>query len=350
MNNQVDFDIFDFLGIEVTDNLATVQKALNDLPARKMAKLRKNPAFSKMRSFLFTKTATPAYLEYVQNIRNLRIKNKPQTNTNQNQRQNQTDMNQPHPEDNNILSDPDKQQEWIRRYDERVNELNRNRDNNSKDNSDEQRPIDQNSNEQIILQRLADLLNQKPDRKTSLVFTVVWFFNTKSFIELIILCFFMAILTSLFSGGLGISFLIKCLLLFLLGFAAYRLILLDVRSLNLIKTGYFTLGHKDSNGDILYTDKNNTQHRWRSKSFLLFNDSFYNEFLIVTDRNNPNQIKVLTVLDYKSSSSKIEFIIQEWFMFLDLPVTFDMSNSEFSSGKRFLWLLLATIVFLFFVC
>ena len=44
MNNQVDFDIFDFLGIEVTDNLATVQKALNDLPARKMAKLRKKKA------------------------------------------------------------------------------------------------------------------------------------------------------------------------------------------------------------------------------------------------------------------------------------------------------------------
>ncbi|MBQ6615578.1 MAG: hypothetical protein IJH67_04330 [Thermoguttaceae bacterium] len=345
MNNQIDFDIFDFLGIEVTDNLATVQKALNDLPAKKMARLRKNPEFSKMRSFIFTKTATPAYLEYVQNIRNLRIKNKPQTNTNQNQRQNQTDMNQPHPEDNNILSDPDKQQEWIRKYDERVNELNRNRNNNSKDGSDEQRPIEQNT-----LQRLADLLNQKPDRKTSLVFTVAWFFNTKSFIELIIICFFMAILTSLFSGGLGISFLVKCLSLFLLGFAAYRLILLDFRSLNLIKTGYFTLGHKDSNGDILYTDKNNTQHRWCSKSFQLLNDSFYNEFLIVTDRSNPNQIKVLTVLDYKSSSSYIEFIIQEWFMFLDLPVTFNLSNSEFSSAKRFLWFLLATIVSLFIVC
>ncbi len=347
MNNQVDFDIFDFLGIEVTDNLATVQKALDILPASKMAELKKNPGFSKIRSFIFTKTATPTFRKYVQNIRNFRLKNSQQTNTHQtqrqDQRQNQTDTNQPHPEDVNILSDPDKQQEWIRRYDERVNELNnRNRNNNTKDDSDKQ-----NSNELHPLQCLADQLNQSSNRKESPSFVIAWLFNTKAVLELIILCFIMAILTSFSNAGIGIALVFRCIFLFLLGYAVYRLVLLDVKSLNLIKNGYFTLGRKDSNGDILYTDKNNTQHRWRSKSFLLLNDSFYGEYLIVTDRNNPNQIKVLTVLDYKASSSKIEFNIQEWFIFLDLPVTFDMSNSEFSSAKRFFWFLFALIIGLF---
>lgn len=349
MNNQVDFDIFDFLGIEITDNLAAVQKALNDLPARKMAKLRKNPAFSKMRSFIFTKTATPDYLEYVQNIRNLRIKNKPQTNTNQ--RQNQTDTNQPRPEDINILSDPDKQKEWIRQYDERVNELNRNRDNNSKDNSDEQRPIDQNSNEQIILQRLADLINQAPERKTSPLFTIVWFLNTKFICEFVIICFIMAILSSFFDAGVGaIALLVKFVFLLIFGYAVYRLVLPDVQSLKLIKNGYFTVGRKDSNGDILYTDKNNTQRRWRPKLFLLFNDNIYNEYLIVTDRNDSNHIKVLAVSNYQTSSPEIRFIIPEWFMFLDLPVTFDLSNSKFSTVSRFLWYLLALVIILCIVC
>lgn len=159
----------------------------------------------------------------------------------------------------------------------------------------------------------------------------------------------MAILSSFFDSGFGIGLLFRFVFLLMLGYAAYRLILPDVRSLNLIKNGYFTLGRKASNGDILYADNNNTQRRWRSKSFILFNDNIYDEFLIVTDRNNPNQIKVLTVLDYKASSSKIEFIIQEWFMFLDLPVTFDLTKSEFTTVSRFLWYLLALIILLFIV-
>lgn len=350
MSVPTDFDLFDFLGIEVTENLAAVQKALNDLPAREMAKLRKNPEFSKMRSFLFAKTATPAYREYVQNIRNSRLKNKPQTNANQKPRQNQTDTNKPRSEDDNNLSDPDKQQEWIRRYDERVNQLNnRNRNNNTKSDSDEQRPIVQNSNERNPLQRLADLLNQKPDRKTSRIFTIAWFLSTKSICEIVIICFMMAIMTSFSQAGFGFALLFRFLFLLILGYAAYRLILPDVRSLKLIKNGYFTLGRKDSNGDILYTDNNNTQHRWRPQPNILFNESIYDEYLIVTDSNNPNHIKVLTVSNYQTSNVEIKFIIPEWFMFLDLPVTFDLSKSEFSTVSRFLWYLLALIIILFVV-
>ena len=40
------FNIFEFLGIPVTDDLETIQKALDALPASKMAELKKNPGFS----------------------------------------------------------------------------------------------------------------------------------------------------------------------------------------------------------------------------------------------------------------------------------------------------------------
>ncbi len=72
MNNQSIFDIFDYLGIPVTDNLETVQKALDDLPANKMVNLHKNPEFTKMRKFLYAKKATNEFLAYVQTIRDLR--------------------------------------------------------------------------------------------------------------------------------------------------------------------------------------------------------------------------------------------------------------------------------------
>lgn len=338
-NNKELFDIFQFIQIPVTDDLIAVQKAIGSLPVRKMAELQKNPGFSKIRSFIFTKTATPAFLEYVQNIRNLQLKNTQQTNTKQPQKQ--TDTNKPHSEEIDNRSEAEKQKEWIRRYNERANKLN-NQSGNSNTKID--------SNERNPLQRLADLLNQKPDRKASRIFTIAWFLSTKSICEMIIICFMMAILSSFSEAGFGIALLVRFVFLLLLGYAAYRLILPDVRSLNLIKNGYFTLGRNDSNGYILYTDNNNTQHRWRPQSYILFNDSIYDEYLIVTDRNNPNHIKVLTVSDYHSSSGEIKFIVPEWFMFLDLPVTFGLSKSEFSTGSRFLWYLLALIIFLCIVC
>ncbi|MBQ2621771.1 MAG: hypothetical protein IJF84_10575 [Thermoguttaceae bacterium] len=341
-NNDL-FDIFQFVQIPVTDDLAAVQKAVDALPVRKMAELQKNPGFSKIRSFIFTKTATPAYREYVQNIRDLRLKNKQHTNTKQ--QQNQTGTDRSRSKDVDTRSETERQKEWIRQYDERANKLNnQNGNNNTKVDSDVQ-----DSNERNPLQRLADLLNQKPDRKTSRIFTIAWFLSTKSICEIVIICFMMAILSSLSEAGFGIALLVRFVFLLILGYAAYRLILPDVRALNLIKNGYFTLGRKDSNGDILYTDKNNTQHRWRPQSSIFFNESIYNEYLIAADGNNPNHIKVLSVSDCQTSNSDIKFIIPEWFMFLNLPVTFDLSKSEFSSNQRFLWLFLALIIFLFIV-
>ena len=71
-NNQPLFDIFEFLGIEITDNLERVQKAIDDLPAAKMAELRKKPEFSSMRKFLYTKKASNEFLSYVQDIRDVK--------------------------------------------------------------------------------------------------------------------------------------------------------------------------------------------------------------------------------------------------------------------------------------
>ena len=71
-NDQPLFDIFEFLGIEITDNLERVQKAIDDLPAAKMAELRKKPEFSSMRKFLYTKKASNEFLTYVQDIRDLK--------------------------------------------------------------------------------------------------------------------------------------------------------------------------------------------------------------------------------------------------------------------------------------
>ena len=71
-NNQPLFDIFEFLGIEITDNLERVQKAIDALPAAKMAELRKKPEFSSMRKFLYTKKASNEFLSYVQDIRDLK--------------------------------------------------------------------------------------------------------------------------------------------------------------------------------------------------------------------------------------------------------------------------------------
>ena len=95
-NSNSIFDIFDYLGIPVTDNLETVQKALDDLPASKMADLRKKPDFSQLRRLLYSKRATPAFLEYVQNVRALRQpkqQNYNQQNYNQ-QNYNQQNYNQ----------------------------------------------------------------------------------------------------------------------------------------------------------------------------------------------------------------------------------------------------------------
>ena len=95
-NSNSIFDIFDYLGIPVTDNLETVQKALDDLPANKMADLRKKPDFSQLRRLLYSKRATPAFLEYVQNVRALRQpkqQNYNQQNYNQ-QSHNQQNYNQ----------------------------------------------------------------------------------------------------------------------------------------------------------------------------------------------------------------------------------------------------------------
>ena len=69
-NSQPLFDIFEFLNIEITNDLESVQKAIDALPANKIADLKKNPGFSELRTFLFAKTRTPAFLEYVENIRN----------------------------------------------------------------------------------------------------------------------------------------------------------------------------------------------------------------------------------------------------------------------------------------
>ncbi|MBQ2621770.1 MAG: fibronectin type III domain-containing protein [Thermoguttaceae bacterium] len=93
MNNNSLFDIFDYLGIPVTDDPEVVRKAIDSLKVgtEKYKNLYGNPKFSQIRSKIYTKNNS-AFLAYVQEIRMLRQSNQ-QQNYNQ-QNYNQQDYNQ----------------------------------------------------------------------------------------------------------------------------------------------------------------------------------------------------------------------------------------------------------------
>ena len=161
-NSNSIFDIFEYLGIPVTDNLETVQKALDDLPASKMADLRKKPEFSNLRRLLYSKRATPAFLEYVQNVRALRQSN--QQNYNQ-QNYNQRQSNQQNYNQQNYNQRQSNQQNYNQQnYNQQnYNQQNYNQRQSNQQNYNQQNYNHQSYNQQDYDQQDYDYLDQELD-------------------------------------------------------------------------------------------------------------------------------------------------------------------------------------------
>ncbi|MBR0236917.1 MAG: bile acid:sodium symporter [Thermoguttaceae bacterium] len=102
------FDIFDFLGIEVTSSQKTVQKAINSLDLKKNAALNNNAKYSKIRDWIFNERLNQEFLNYVNNIRAQRGTNNNQTNTNQ--------THSDEPEEWIIFDDSDEPEEGVPFY------------------------------------------------------------------------------------------------------------------------------------------------------------------------------------------------------------------------------------------
>ncbi|MBQ2621769.1 MAG: hypothetical protein IJF84_10565 [Thermoguttaceae bacterium] len=93
--NQTQFDIFDYLGIEISDDPEKLRKAIDALTvgSEKYKKLYSNPEFSKIRNKIYTKN-TSAYLAYVQEIRNMRNQRQQELIRQQQERQRQEQIRQ----------------------------------------------------------------------------------------------------------------------------------------------------------------------------------------------------------------------------------------------------------------
>ena len=93
--NQTQFDIFEYLEIEITDDPEKLRKAIDALKvgSEKYKKLYSNPEFSKIRNKIYTKN-TSAYLAYVQEIRNMRNGQRQEQIRQQQERQRQEQIRQ----------------------------------------------------------------------------------------------------------------------------------------------------------------------------------------------------------------------------------------------------------------
>ena len=167
------FDIFKYLGIEVTDDQETVQNAINRLNLNRKAALDNNAKYSKIRDWIFNERLNQDFLKYVDDIRLLRgAKNN----------QNQPDTNQTHSK-NNGNSDGD--EEWIIFYAPEFDDLDAQEEgvpDYVPEKPIHRKPIERQNDERAnksksnwyypFLQRLKELLNKYPTEKISFAF--IW--------------------------------------------------------------------------------------------------------------------------------------------------------------------------------
>ena len=305
MNNPTDFDIFEFLGIPVTDNLEVIQKALDALPASKMAELKKNPAFSKMRSLIFTKTATAEFREYVNLIRQGR-------NNAQNQQNPKPDISNDEP----LEPVPDYYSEMD--YDQEKNNL----------------------------QHIADVLNQTPKRKMSLVFLYSWFLGNKDVLIGMLNFVFFAIpaIFLLLGRMLGISsielseiwWVLLCLFMGVLGLVLFYPF---CKAVCYLKSGYFTVAYLTQHG-LKYKDRTGAEHFWTlpKRHFhqplmtCLHNPD---EPYLIAVGSNPKKIMVFDAQCLPETNDRIDFSI---FMGgYSIIVSYDKRNKAFFTELPKMW-------------
>ena len=173
-NNNL-FNIFEFLGIPVTDNLEVIQKALDALPASKMAELKRNPKFSKLRSMLFAKTATPEFYEYVRPLLQ-KQKRRERYQKNKLKEEQRKFLEEYNKREEEAKIRAQEQEEEAKRLEEEARRKALEQEEEAKKKAVEQEKEKKQKEQEAILQRLADKFNQFSTRQMSLAFICSFLF------------------------------------------------------------------------------------------------------------------------------------------------------------------------------
>ena len=242
-----------------------------------------------------------------------------------------------------------------------------------------------------FLERLASQLNQSPKRKSTFGFTLAWLFGSKCLgalflaplIVFSLLCF-MSLEQSLPPGAINFVFSMWVgFSSFICGLFACIHIYYRIRTLWMLKNGYFTLGLQIKSGvPIIYKDESGVTRLWDPSSLLdpnsrltsdstsqstsdskpkptsdstsqstsdskpkptfnwnqmisqpssANNDNYLN--LIAVDRRNPDDILIVYMADdYRETNTDISFSFPRWFdNSSPLPVKYDLSSKTFST-------------------
>ena len=250
MNNPTDFDIFQFLGIDATDDLEAIQKALDALPAVKMAELKKNPAFSEMRRFLFSKTTTPEFLSYVRPFLQ-KQKRKDRYQKNKLKEEQRKFLEEYNKREEEAKKRAKEQEEKAKRkameQEKKAKKQAMEQEEEAKRKAMEQEREARIKEQESKIQRLANQFNQFPNRKLSMAFVCsVLFGSFRARLLLYQLAFLvLAVCNTIFNDAYAapeasvVLFSVPCIAIWA---NLYQYLLL-IRTLYLFKKGKFTVGH-----------------------------------------------------------------------------------------------------------
>ncbi len=294
-DNSKMFDIFEFLGIPATDNLEAIQKALDALPASKMAELKRNPEFSKLRSMLFAKTATPEFYEYVRPLLQ-KQKRRERYQKNKLKEEQRRFLEEYNKREEEAKIRVQEQEEEAKKLEEEGRRKALEQEEEAKKKAVEQEKEKKQKEQEAILQRLADKLNQFSTRKMSLAFICSFLFAPfrnrwliyQLFFILFAIAYYLLTANSVF---LICMFILLCLEASVSLFALIELVLIVALFLLL----FFLIGNivifiiRFFNKDVFYItpisdDRDNLPlllYYWSLFPFLTIWASFYQFFLMI---------------------------------------------------------------------
>lgn len=379
--NHKPFNIFEFLGIPVTDDLEAIQKVLDSLPTGKMAELLRNPEFTKIRHFLITKKATPEFYNYVRPLKQVQArKERYQRKKLEEEQRKFLEEYKKHEEEAKKRAMEQEKENKRREEEERKRAMEQEEEAKRQALEKEKEAKIKEQEDKIL--SLADQFNQVPIRKLSysFIFSVLFgSFRARLLLyQLLFLAFavYNIIFNAKYTTSEGVPFLLLSVPCIAIWANLYQYLLL-IRTLYLFKKGKFTVGHwvdiqahfEDSQGAWKDTDDYNDNYpvHWepaqktiqfkddagivcktivkREQSHVSFYSPFYNfeipheknePCLIVYDPINRNVNFPIAAVNNPQLNDVAGFRTSVYitkFFYSDLNVVFDLEKQQFTQDN-----------------
>lgn len=201
------------------------------------------------------------------------------------------------------------------------------------------------------LQRLADLLNETPRRKSSFSFLMSWFFGNKDVLTGLLNFFlwgapaFFVILGAYLGFNTITDPLDKWWVFGIAAFSGLGFVMFYPywKAYSLFKNGYFTLGYLTERG-FVYKDSAGNQHYWMPTRFYRFGQPFMDyigylhrpdePYLVVVGKN-PNKILILDAAPFSEKDDLVGFNILMGLY--AIVVSYNLQSKTFVSESARLW-------------